>query len=243
MRFAYLSCAFVCASTAASWGLAAQTQTLNPVADTFVAASNPNNNYGGAGALAISAAGLPQGEFQSVMRFDLTAAKSSFDATFGAGNWQITGASLKLNVTAPSNGLFNDNVNGAFAINWMQDDSWIEGTGQPNTPTQNGVMFSTLPGFLAAGEAWLGTFAFAGATTTNSLTLATSFKTDVQSGGLVSLHLLAADSAVSYLFNSRTFQTLANRPELAVTADAIPEPASIAVMGCLFPLFRRPRRK
>jgi hypothetical protein len=233
-----------CSLTAVAAGRveAAQPQTINPIADSFVAASNPTNNYGGAGALAISAPGLSQGEFHTVMRFDLASTAAAFDSTFGAGNWQITNASLKLTFSTPTNGLFNNNANGQFAVNWMQDDSWIEGTGQPSNPTQTGVTFATLPGFLAGGESALGSFAFAGATTTNALSLSPSFKTDLQAGGQVSLHLLAADSAVSYLFNSRSFQTVSSRPELSITADAIPEPSVMAFAALLLAMTSRRAR-
>jgi hypothetical protein len=241
MSFARFLACFVVLLAFAVCARAAQTQTINPVADAFVAASNPNNNYGGAGALAISAAGLSQGEFQTVMRFDLASTKAALDSAFGSGNWQITNVTLKLTFSTPTNGLFNNNANGQFAVNWMQDDSWIEGTGQPNNPAQNGVTFASLPGFLAAGESSLGTFAFTGTTTTNVLAVAPSLMTDMQAGGSVSMHLLAADSAVSYLFNSRSFQVVSNRPELSITAVAIPEPATLALGSLVLPLIRRRR--
>ena len=53
----------------------------NPTADAFVTTGSANdlatNNYGGAGALALSAAGSSKGEFQSVLRFDTSGAKST----------------------------------------------------------------------------------------------------------------------------------------------------------------------
>src|SRR3954466_1791264 len=75
--------------------------SLNPVADAFVSSANPNSNYGGAGALAISAAGLPKGEFQSLVKFNLAVAKTTFDATFGPGEWMLDAVSLQLTAAAP----------------------------------------------------------------------------------------------------------------------------------------------
>lgn len=214
----------VCASHA----IAAVTQSINPVADTFVAASNPNANFGAAGGLALSPSSAANGEFQSVMRFDLASVKASFDATFGEGNWQLTSVSLKLTATLPNNPIFNTSAAGQFAIEWMQDDAWIEGTGMPSAPGATGLNFNTLPTHLANGVASLGTFSFAGGNSgsaTYALPLQASFASDITSGSLVSLHAFAGDNAVSYLFNSRNVSNVANRPELSITADAIPEPA------------------
>src|SRR5689334_9790473 len=62
---------------------------LSPTADTFVSASESGSNYGGAGAVEVSAPGSFNGEFQGLLRFNAAAAKSSFDTTFGAGNWRL----------------------------------------------------------------------------------------------------------------------------------------------------------
>ncbi|MBC8106314.1 MAG: hypothetical protein H7Z14_06975 [Anaerolineae bacterium] len=221
---------------------AAQTQAINPVADTFVTSGNPTGNFGAAGGLGISAPGSSTGEFQSVMRFDLAATKAAFDTTFGAGNWQLTSASLKLTAATPNNAIFNANAAGQLAVRWMQDDSWVEGAGMPSTPSAVGVNFNTLPAFLANGVTPLGNFAFPGGnsgSTSNALSLPANFTNDVSAGSLVSLHLLSADAAVSYLFNSRTFGTATSRPELSITADAIPEPAATAIIGLAIPLLRR----
>src|SRR5436190_7014118 len=78
-------------------GLAA-TFMLNPVADAFVttgpSGNLSNNNYGGAGALSVAAPNLSQGEFQSVLQFNLSGAKSAFDSQFGAGQWTIQSVTL-----------------------------------------------------------------------------------------------------------------------------------------------------
>jgi hypothetical protein len=223
----------------------ALTHTVTPVADTFVASANPASNFGAAGGLAISALGSANGEFGSVMRFDLAAAHASFDSTFGAGNWQLTAVSLKLTTTLPNNPVFNANAAGQFTIQWMQDDSWIEGTGMPSAPSPTGLTFSALPAHLANGVAPLGTFNFIGGNSgsaTYALAMQPNFANDIASGSLVSLHSLAADSAVSYLFNSRNVTNAANRPELSITADAIPEPSVLAVCTFAGLVVRRQRR-
>src|SRR5689334_8158093 len=98
--------------------LHAATFTLNPSADAFVTtgptANLSGNNYGGAGALSVAAPGLANGEFQSVLRFDLSGAKSSFDTQFGAGQWSIQSISLALTATAPNNAIFNASAAGQF---------------------------------------------------------------------------------------------------------------------------------
>src|SRR5881394_1213506 len=118
------------------------------VADAFVTTgangSLSSSNFGGAGALAVSAGGLPQGEFQSVLRFDLAAAESSFNTQFGVGQWTVQSITLQL-VSAPhSNPIFNDIAAGQFGISLMQNNSWVEGTGSGGIPTSDGISFNSL---------------------------------------------------------------------------------------------------
>src|SRR5208283_3018409 len=101
------------------------------------------NNYGGAGALSIAAPGLSKGEFQSVLQFDLSGARASFDAQFGAGQWTLQSISLTLTATSPNNSIFNATSAGQFGVSWMQNDSWIEGSGTPASPTMTGITYST----------------------------------------------------------------------------------------------------
>ena len=212
---------------------AAAAVSMNPVADAFVSSANATNNYGAAGALDVAAAALPKGEFQSLMRFDLSAARTSFDGQFGVGQWQVQSATLQLTATTPNNPVFNTVAAGQFSASWMQNDSWLEGTGSPNLPTSDGVTFSTLPSFLSASDEALGMFAFAGGTSGNNtytLGLPGSFTADMTSGNNVSLRLFAADNAVSYVFDSRNFGTAGARPLLTVNAIAIPEPTSVGLV-------------
>jgi hypothetical protein len=86
------------------------TFTLNPSMDAFVttgpSGTLSGNNYGGAGALDVAAPGLAKGEFQSVLQFDLSGARASFDTQFGAGQWNIQSITLSLTATSPNNAIF-----------------------------------------------------------------------------------------------------------------------------------------
>jgi hypothetical protein len=232
--------ALATALATAAFPAAAATFSLNPAADAFVTTGPTgnlsNSNYGGAGALSVAAPGLGRGEFQSVLRFDLSGARSFFDAQYGAGGWGLQSISLSFTATTPGNPIFNPTAAGQFDVSWLQNDSWIEGSGTPQSPSANGITFAALPGFLGAGDENLGGFAFNGATSgtaTYSLSLTPGFAADAAAGNLVSFRLFAADAAVSYLFDSGSFGTVAARPVLTITA--IPEPvvASFLVLGAL----------
>jgi hypothetical protein len=225
----------------------AASSSLNPSADTFVTtgptANLSNNNYGGAGALSIAAPNLSQGEFQSVLQFNLSSVKAAFDTQFGVGQWSIQSISLQLTAAAPNNPIFNTPAAGQFAISWMQNDAWSEGTGTPSAPATTGITFSTLNTFLSPADETLGTFNFNGATSGNaiySLGLSPSFSADVLAGNTVSFRMFAADSTVSGVFDSRSFGTASARPLLTITA--VPEPTSISlgIVGLSF-LARRNR--
>lgn len=230
--------------------LQAATFTLNPAADAFVttgpSGNLSGNNYGGAGALSVAAPVLANGEFQSVLSFDLSTAKTSFDTQYGAGQWSIQSVTLSLTATSPNNPIFNASAAGQFNVSWMQNDSWVEGTGTPASPTTTGITFSSLPSFVSAGDESLGTFSFVGGTSGNAtytLNLTPGFDADATAGNLVGLRLSAADTAVSYLFDSRSFGTTSARPLLSIVA--VPEPAAISLLAIGVPLLltlRRARR-
>lgn len=239
---------FVASVTLPRASAAAVVATAPDVADAFVATGPTNNlagnNYGAAGALSIAAAGQPKGEFQTVMRFDLSTSKASFDSAYGPGNWTIQSAGLQLTSASPANPLFNASAAGSFAVTWMQNDAWAEGTGNPNAPTADGVTFTTLSTFFGASDQAISVSTFGGGTTganTFNLSLPPAFASDLSAGGPVSLRLSAADSNVSYLFNSRNFGTASARPILTVTA--VPEPTAVGILaaGFLAIALRRPR--
>jgi hypothetical protein len=239
------ACVVVCLAIGQS--VHAADATVIPSADTFLFAAEPASNYGGAGQLAVSDPARAQGEYQSLMRFDLAAAKSSFDATFGPGQWTLQSATLRLTTSNPNNALFNPNQAGSFAVRWMQNDAWAEGTGTPTAPTSDGVTFASLPSLLSPQDQPLGSFSFPGGNSganTYALSLAQGLVADVESGTPLSLRLLADPTqTVAYNFSSRSFQTAANRPLLTLTATAVPEPTAIAIISTLLALFlARPRR-
>jgi hypothetical protein len=211
--------------------LAAATFTLLPTADSTVSSSNPTNNYGGSGSIAVSAVGLPNGEFQSLLQFDLSAAKTSFDAAFGVGQWVLAGASLQLTAANPNNPLFNPSAAGQIAASWLQNDAWTEGSGTPNAPGASGVTWNSLPSLLSGSDEVLAISSFNGATSgaaTITLSPTSRFASDVTTGSLLSLRLYApaGEMVVSGLFNSRSFGTAASRPALALEAVKVPEPAT-----------------
>lgn len=218
--------------------------TLNPEADAFVSAAHPSSNYGAAGAVAVSAAGLAKGEFQSVLRFEAAPAKTAFDTAFGVGQWQVESVSLQLTAALANNAIFNGAGAGEVALAWIQNDSWTEGTGSPSSPSASGITFDTLPSFLGVGDEALGTFSFDGRTSGSvlfKLGVSPGLASDVLAGEAASLRLSAANATVSGVFNARNFGQAPSRPALVITAVPVPEPVTIllAAIGSLFFLFRR----
>ena len=218
----------------------AATFILNPSADAFVTTGPSNNlsanNYGGAGALSVAAPGLAQGEFQSVMQFNLSGARAAFDAQFGAGQWTIQSITLALTATSGNN-FFNSSAAGQFGVAWMQNDAWIEGTGKPAVPTTNGITFASLPSYTSTNDENLGTFSFAGGTSgtaSYTLGLTSGFLADASAGNPVSFRLSAADSTVSYLSFSGNNPAASVRPLLSIAA--IPEPHTFILFaaGAIF---------
>jgi hypothetical protein len=180
--------------------------------------------------LAVSASGLPQGEYQTAMQFDLSGAKASFDSQFGAGQWSIQSMTLQFTATPPNNAIFNVSAAGQLGISWMQNDGWTEGTGNPGAPGTTGITFNILQGLISGADQSLGTFAFNGATNGTalySLGLSSGLVADALAGSNASLRMFAADSTVSALFNSKNFGTPANRPLLTIVA--VPEPSAVAL--------------
>lgn len=217
---------------------------LTPVADAFVSTAQSSRNYGGAGALSVAAPGLADGGFESVLRFNTAAAKTSFDAEFGPGNWTISGASLGLNAAFPMHPTFNATSAGSMSITWMENDLWVEGFGTPNFSSAQGITFATLPSFISANDQSLGVYAFDGSTSGTreyALGLPLGFADDAQSGGLVSLRLAAGDATVSYLFNARNFNNPATWPALTLTA--VPEPGTAMLVCALLAGLAARRRR
>jgi hypothetical protein len=204
--------------------------SVQPIADAFVtpggSGSLSSSNFGAAGSLAIAAPGLAQGEFQSVLKFDLSGAQSSFDAQFGAGQWSLQSVTLQLTSSPHNNAIFNNIAAGQFGVSLMQNNSWVEGTGTGGVPSSDGVSFNSLLATYInnANDQALGTFNFPGGSSGQNnynLSLSSGLVTDVTSGSDLSLRLFAADSSVSYL----------------VQAVAVPEPNTMALCGMALVLF------
>lgn len=204
-----------------------------------------DNNYGGGGALVIAAPGLTNGEFQTVMRFNLSGALSAFNTQYGAGQWSVQSVSLELTSSAHGNAIYNAVNAGAFNISLMLNNSWTEGTGNASSPTMDGITYNTLLGtYVSAGDENLGTDAFPGGTTganTYALNLAPGLISDILSGGDLSLRLFAADTNVSYLLTSRAGSPASAQPQLIV--NVVPEPGSLTLLGLGGAMILRRRAK
>lgn len=244
----------LCALLLAAPAFAATTITIRPDGsgtsngDAFVTTGPSNNltvsNYGGAGALAVSAS-LANGSFASVLRFDIASAKATFDATYGAGNWWIESAVLELATSNPNNAIFNSpNVAGAFSVQWFATDGWTEGTGTPAAASGTGVKWSDLATLLTGAESE-GTFTIAsiadGAIAQYTLSPSSGLLADLLAGGPTSFALQAADSTMTAVFNARSFGTASRRPALILTAA--PEPGRIVSLGLGMVAFCLRRRR
>lgn len=252
-----LAIAILLAATA----LNARAQTIwsgtTNVADAFVTTGPANNlggnNYGGAGAMAISGPDALRGStfnglFDSVLRFDLAEARALFDAAYGVGLWSVQSVTLRLSTTTPNNPIFNDNSSGQFGVTWMENDGWTEGSGSPMSPGGTGVTYNTLPGFLGANDQSVGIFSFDAGTggadgtlLTYTLTPGSGFLGDLAGGSLASFYLSAETDGISYLFNSRSFGTASRRPLLTITA--VPEPSTLLLAGLPILGFAASRRR
>ncbi|HSY17442.1 MAG TPA: PEP-CTERM sorting domain-containing protein [Candidatus Acidoferrales bacterium] len=240
-RLAIIVCAAIFTLSSVSRADTSFTLT-NTVNDAFLA-NGPSgnlaaNNYGGAGTLAIASSSSAKGEFDSVIKFNTATAISQFNSTYGAGNWSLSGLTLMLasnagtNGANPGNAIFNTIHGGNFGIDWIANDSWVEGTGNPNTPQPTGVNFNSISSLLAAFDS-LGTYTYTppgnNVYASYSLSLDGGLVSDAAAGGDVSLYFYAADSQISYLFNSRSFSSA--NPELILTATPVPEPATTALLA------------
>jgi len=214
-------------------GLDAASVSVTPEADTFVMSKAPTNNFGGAGAIAVSGSSavnsnnVQNGLFDSFLLFPMSNIVSSLDTILGTHDWIIYRAKLHLTeVGAPVSPTFNRGV-GAFEIRWLAEDEWIEGTGIPLQPTADGLTWNDLPLLLnPAKDVSLGHFTNSGVDggLALDLTLQEPFLSDVRSGGPVTLFLTAASPQIGFTAGSRTFFVSTNLPELVIEADLNPHP-------------------
>ncbi|HVM59494.1 MAG TPA: PEP-CTERM sorting domain-containing protein [Verrucomicrobiae bacterium] len=217
------------------------TVTNTPAADAFVRSLDQTHNYGGAGALSVSGSiatntsGIQEGLLDSFLQFNVATDITAFNGAFGAGQWTISSVTLALTATSPNNADFNYGA-GAFAVRWIGNNAWLEGTGTPSSPGNTGITYSQESSILNAGvDESLGTFNYNGATSGQmklALGLPGGFTSEVSTGSLVSLYMTATPgSTVGFTFNSRNFTSSSAWPMLDITAVAIPEPATVALVG------------
>lgn len=204
--------------------------------DAYLRAASAASNFGSAGALVVSGAGTPNtnGEFASLLKFDLATAKTTFDAAYGPGNWTIDSLQLQLTAATPNNSTFNANAAGLVLVEWIADDNWVE-----NTITWNGMA-----ALVGAGSESLGGISYSGAHAgplIATLTAGSGFTNDLQNGNAASFRLTAGDANVSMVVNSRNFATIASRPMLILTTSIVPEPARflLAAIGLFVLLHSR----
>jgi hypothetical protein len=216
------------------------TYTTTSFADSFLATGSPTNpagndltglNYGAAGILVVAPAASTNGEFQSVIQFDLSGATNLFNATYGASNWIVSGISLRLTSNygatgdVPDNSLFPTISGGQFVIEWLSNNNWVEGTGKPKQPTTDGVTYDSLTTLLSGAHDILCTNTYSppgdNVPVTYSLPLNTNLVNEVMQGGDVALLFYAADDQIAYLFNSQNFGGN-NEPLIHVTASPTP---------------------
>ena len=217
------------------------TYTSTTVADAFLATGSPDNpvgtdltndNFGGAGILAISPASADKGQFQSVLEFNFADAVALFNSAYGSNNWAVTGITLTLASNygvagvQPKNKIFNVVSAGNFVIKWLSDTNWVEGTGNPGMITVDGVAFGDLPELLSDPCDILCTNTYTppgnNIPVTYTLPLDTNLVTEVVSGVNATLLFYAADNQIGYLFNSHEFGG-SNVPLINVTATLFME--------------------
>jgi hypothetical protein len=223
---------------------AATVVTIRPAAatsnsgDAYLRAASAASNFGASGALVVSGSGVgnTNGQFASLLKFDLATAKTTFDAAYGLGGWTLDSLQLQLTTATPLNATFNANAAGLVLIEWLADDTWLE----------NAITWNGMAAVVGAGNESLGSVSYNGAnsgTVLATLTAATGLVSDLQNGSTASFRLAAGDAGVSMVVNARNFGTATSRPALILSASAVPEPSSfILAMGTLMSLMLRRRR-
>ncbi|MFM2168102.1 MAG: hypothetical protein RIS79_2473 [Verrucomicrobiota bacterium] len=218
----------LCCLLMASVASAATVVTIQPSAttpnsgDAYLRAAAAASSFGSAGALVVSGSGSANtnGQFASLLKFDLATAKTAFDAAYGIGNWTLDSIQLQLNATTPGNPTFNANTAGLVLVEWLADDTWLE----------SAITWNGMAALVGAGNESLGSLAYTGASTglaIANLTASTGFTTDLQNGSTASFRLVAGDADVSMVVNSRNLGTAGNRPALILSASAVPEPSRL----------------
>jgi len=202
-------------------------------ADTFVSSGQPNINFGNQGAMEIAAPTAAQPRTQmTLFRFDTSALQTAFDLDYGAGDWVVTSVSLTFfsNVSTagqqPGNSSFNRIAAGNFEFDLLSNNSWSEGGSTWNT------LPDILPGIGNSNSLTpLGTFFWPASGSTSStwtLNLDAKLVDAINDGSQITiLGQPTAGSTVGYLYNTLTL----NPGYLNVTAEAVPEPSTVALIA------------
>jgi len=254
MRFGWIIISVILSSGAWSFAQAQVTYTTTNYADAFLATGSPANpegadltglNFGGAGTLVVAPASSLKGEFQSVIKFNLSNGIALFNTACGTNNWTIGAVSLELTSNygmdgvQPNNPIFNIISGGQFVIEWLSDDDWVEGTGNPNLPTTDGVTYDSLPSLLMGPHEPLCTNTYTppgvNIPVTWTLSLSTNLVADIAAGGDVTFLFYAADNQINYLFNSYSYGR-GNEPLIHVTANPVLRILSGSFTNSLFHL-------
>jgi hypothetical protein len=248
LRIGALSIFCCCAGSDFSAILAA-TVSVATSSDAFVASGSSGQlsslNCGAAGALSVAGSASSKGQFQSVLLFDFSAAKTTLDAQFGAGQWSPGAVSLQLTAVSPNHPIFNPTHAGQIVVLQMANATWTEGTGTPASPSVTGINFNSLQGLYSSpGDESLGVFAFNGTAPgklTWDLNLNAGLLNAIETGAQVGLRLNAQDDAVSLVMNSRNYSIPASRPALSIVV--VPEPGVLSLVGTALVSFRYWRQR
>ena len=262
----------IVAACAALWNLAVQAQSTFAVydtADAFVLNPGPGNtgtypnaasqNFGALNSRSVAAATAhpgnnpanpSKGEFDSVLRFNLSSTVATLNSEYGTGDWSISSLSLTLNTSSTvGNTMFNSpGTSGSFDISWLSNDGgWIQGTGSQSPASYTGISYNSLQSTLSATPATLlnsASFAAQGTLVPETFSMSTAntdFLSALMAGDSISLLLTPADNQVAFNFTSEGYSGGSNpalySPTLTFTVTTVPEPTTLALLGGGLALF------
>jgi len=244
----------------ASLGLAAAAQAAPTTLDTYAAqygtilSAGPRPATSGNRFWNIQGSGNPANASDGTLRFDLTAIRDAFDVQYGAGAWSVTDVRIEL---SQSNAAFT--ANGGVSVYHFTNDSLAITNGE-NDGAVGGLLdgdFGSLPvstltfGAWSSNPAQFGTltqvdsFMFSevanghidvlGITGTPGLESGSNLNVgvlagDIESTDFLSLIFVAAEAGTTATYKGNAFGGI-NPPRIFITADIVPEPASLGLLG------------